>query len=192
MPPACPDVSPLEGKSTMSEQVLDYDHLEACLRDNGLACTPSWLHGLIFGLVAAHDDRWETVLGAMRACDPSLASAETLTRSLCHALWQSLDGPGLEFGVLLPDDSRPLGKRVAELAAWARGCLQGMERAGVSAETLPVEAGGHAMEALRAVAEGIAEDPPAEEEALEEAVEHTWVTAVLLRELLVVTRESGA
>ena len=176
----------------MNEQVLDYDHLAACLRDNGLACTPSWLHGLIFGLVAAHDDRWETVLGAMRACDPNLSSAETLTRSLCHALWQSLDGPGLGFGVLLPDASRPLVERTAELGAWARGCLQGLETAGVTAESLPDEAGGHAMEALRAVAEDIAEEPPTDEEALEEAVEHTWVTAVLLRELLVVTRESGA
>ncbi len=173
----------------MEDQALDHAHLKACLEGQGIDCSPAWLHGLLFGLVAAHDNRWEAVMDAVHQCDTRLAAAGDLTHSLCHALWQSLDGPGLDFGILLPYETRPLEERAAELARWARGYLQGLEAAGIAGESLPDEAGRHAIGELRAVAESGGAELAADEEELEEAVEHTWVTAVLLRELLVVVRE---
>lgn len=173
----------------MEDQALDHAHLKACLEGQGIGCSPAWLHGLIFGLVAAHDDSWEAVIDAMHQCDSSLVAASDLTHSLCHALWQSLDGPGLDFGILLPAPDRPLQERAVELSAWARGYLEGLEAAGVTGDGLPADAGQHAMEELRAIADHEGGEWVADEEQMEEAVEHTWVTAVLLRELLVVARE---
>lgn len=174
----------------MEEQALDHAHLKACLEGQGIECSPAWLHGLIFGLVAAHDNRWEKVMDAVHRCDPRLSEAGELTRSLCQALWQSLDGPGLDFGILLPPETHPLAERAAELSAWAKGYLEGLEVAGVTGDQLPTQAGRHAIRELRAIADNSrGEELTSDEEALEEAVEHTWVTAVLLRELLVVVRE---
>lgn len=173
----------------MNELVSDYEHLGRCLRDSGISCSPSWLHGLIFGLVAAHDDRWETVLAGLTQCDRSLTRAMDLTHSLCHSLWESLDGPGLDFGILLPPETHALEERAAELSAWARGYLEGLGAAGVTGDALPTEAGRHAIDELRTIVDNQGTGIATDEEALEEAVEHTWVTAVLLRELLVVVRE---
>lgn len=175
----------------MEDQALDHAQLKACLEGQGIACSPAWLHGLLFGLVAAHDDRWEAVMDAIHRCDSRLAAAGDLTQSLCHALWQALDGPGLDFGILLPSETHPLKERDAELSAWARGYLEGLTIAGVTGAELPTEAGRHALEELRAIAERGDAESAADEEAFEEAVEHTWVTAVLLRELLVVAREQA-
>jgi uncharacterized protein YgfB (UPF0149 family) len=91
--------------------------------------------------------------------------------------------------MLLPPDSEAPDTRARGVIAWTQGFLEGLHCGGLDAFEFPDDSGPHAIGELRELAQteisGLAED----EEELQEAIEHAWVTAVLVRELLVVARE---
>lgn len=63
---------------------------------------------------------------------------QTVFSRTCH----DLDGEGMEFTLLLPDDDEPLAGRTSALAHWCEGFLYGLGAGGLtSIEALPDEVG---------------------------------------------------
>ena len=173
------------------ERGLDHETLQRRLDSAGIDMDGAELHGMLCGLVCGGEPRAESVWldeiladGAdpqdllVQECRQSLRTLFRDTRAL-------LDGEGLGFSLLLPDDERPARERAASVSRWCQGFLYGIGVAGGPARrALPEEAG----EALKDIAEiskmdvaGVA-DGEAEEEALAEIVEFLRVAVMLLWE----------
>ncbi len=166
---------------------LQYEVLARELAEHGCTFSPAWLHGALFGLIALHDDNHEAGCERLRALLDADDRLGTWLRERYRALWAALDGPGLDFGMPLPEGGLP--GRAQAVIDWTRGYLEALHCSGLDEATLPVAAGRHALDELRQIAAAEPRALCADEEALEEVAEHAWVTAVLVRELLVVTRE---
>jgi uncharacterized protein YgfB (UPF0149 family) len=168
---------------------LDHDRIQAQLRNAGLDCDPSWLHGALFGLIALHDDRHGAVCECLEQAIEGLSVLDAEVQALYRATWDELDGPGLDFGMLLPPTTSSLAEQAQGVISWTRGYLQGLRCGGIDTVEFPVVSGRHAVQELRAIADRLPSALADDEEALDEVMEHVWVTAVLVRELLVVARE---
>ncbi|BAN68522.1 UPF0149 family protein [endosymbiont of unidentified scaly snail isolate Monju] len=168
-------------------ETLHHDALARELAGHGCTFSPAWLHGALFGLIALHDDDHEAGCKRLRTL---LAADDRLGVWLCEryrALWSALDGPGLDFGMPLPEGVP--AERAQTVIDWTRGYLEALHCSGLDEATLPVAAGRHALDELRRIATAEPASLCRDEDGQEEAAEHAWVTAVLVRELLVVTRE---
>lgn len=173
----------------MHQTTIDYHELERQLQQAGVACDPSWLHGALFGLIALHDDQHDAPCEGLSLVMKGLDALDDEIRDLYRDTWRTIDGPGLDFGMLLPTETDTLKKRAQGVINWARGYLEGLQCGGVDTLEFPVVSGRHAMQELRELVATPVEEIAADEEELHEAIEHAWVTAVLVRELLVVARE---
>lgn len=173
----------------MHRTTIDYRRIEKQLQEAGVSCTPSWLHGALFGLIALHDDVHQAPCEGLSPVVQGLDALEGEVRRLYRDIWTTIDGPGLDFGMLLPDAPESLEVRARAVIEWTRGYLDGLRCGGVDILEFPVASGDHAMEELRALVDTPVRELAADEEELQEAIEHAWVTAVLVRELLVVARK---
>jgi uncharacterized protein YgfB (UPF0149 family) len=176
----------------MHQTNVDYRQLQRRLQGTGLACDPSWLHGALFGLIALHDDRHQAPCEGLAGALQGLEALEDEVGALYHDTWDSIDGPGLDFGMLLPPESEARDVRARGVISWTRGFLDGLRCGGVDAFEFPDDSGPHAIGELRELAQTEAAELSGDEDELHEAMEHAWVTAVLVRELLVVARERRA
>lgn len=173
----------------MHTTTIDYQQIQQRLSRAGVDCSPSWLHGALFGLIALHDDRHAAPCEGLSQVLDGLDAMQEEVHALYLDIWQALDGPGLDFDMLLPPRSRPLIERAEGVNDWIRGYLQGLQCGGIDSLEFPVASGRQALEELQDLGNTPAAEMAENEEELHEAMEHAWVTAVLVRELLVVARE---
>ncbi len=175
----------------MHQTTIDYHEIEQRLQQAGVGCDPSWLHGALFGLIALHDDGHHAPCEGLSQVMAGLDALDDEVRELYRETWQTLDGPGLDFGMLLPSETDSLEQQAQGVLSWTRGYLDGLQCGGFDTLEFPVVSGRHAMQELRDLLETSLGELAGDEEALHETIEHAWVTAVLVRELLVVARERG-
>ena len=173
----------------MHQTNVDYQQLQLRLQQVGVDCSPSWLHGALFGLIALHDDRHRAPCEGLAGVLAGLAALDGEVRALYRDIWEAIDGPGLDFGMLLPPDSESPDTRARGVIAWTEGFLEGLHCGGLDDFEFPDDSGPHAIGELRELSRSDIAQLAADEEELHEAIEHAWVTAVLVRELLVVARE---
>ncbi|MEQ9463723.1 MAG: UPF0149 family protein [Haliea sp.] len=165
-----------------------FDEVADQLLEQGVALSPSELHGCLVGLLAAgHSEDPGAGLAAVNQ-----ALELDLHGDLADEVMQlyTLSGEALaedlfDFCPLLPDDSHELAVRTQCLAHWCQGFLAGFARAiavsGTGAETLP----GDSTEILRdfaamaqADADAQQEDDEDAENSYAELVEYMRVAAV--------------
>lgn len=168
---------------------VDYDQLNERIEAAGIATGAAEAHGMFCGLVCGGAEEPEALwLGdlfeemdrqdlLLQECEQELLVAGAETR-------EAIDGPGLGFPTLLPDDERPLTERVQALKAWCQGFLYGLGLTGAGDQTLSDDAD----EALRDLAEiawadvELSLDLEEDENAYAQLQEFLWVAAMLIHE----------
>jgi len=163
-------------------------------------------HGSLCGLVCALGTSGEVAwlaetLAEARPGDPVTRAAEQLLEELAAATRAALDGDGMTFQPLLPDDAEPLKARVDGLAQWCQGFNHGLfVAARLSGAEVELGSGNTAevvsdFGEMAQVSVGEEEADAAGEEAYAELVEYVRVSVQLVYEELGAVRQrvqSGA
>jgi len=164
-------------------QVIDYGHLQGHLLDQGLEATPSEVHGVLSGqLAAGADTSGEAALwGLSRSRDVTVHGdlAGAIMR-MYAVIAGALEDENLDFHPLLPPDDTAIELRAEEMGRWCSGFLAGFAN-GLSlrpggATDPGVVPGGEEQEILEdfaAIARAEAEAGAPEEE-LEEELEESY------------------
>lgn len=177
----------------ISEQALDLERVERRLASADLELSGSEAHGVICGLLCTGQpdtlDGWLAELFPPPADDEGLADdCQRTLRLLCEATQEAIEGPGLGFSPLLPDDDRPLRQRAAGVCDWCQGFLYGVGLAGVATEQTLSD---HAREALQDMSDimrmdlDALEEDEESEESLMQVTEFLRVAVRLVYEELV-------
>jgi uncharacterized protein YgfB (UPF0149 family) len=158
----------------------DFDACADALLAAGLSSSPAEAHGTLCGLLGGgFSGAAADALDALQKClDVELVgpAADYCTRSYEEAAAQ-LATADEAFHPLLPDNAYDLDQRVAALALWCRGFLNGYAQARVGAGTADATVAADSAEALRdfaAIAQ--AEAPRSDEQA---EVEYAELVAYL-------------
>ena len=120
-----------------------FDSLACAFADAGIRTSPAELHGVAVGLLSGQADTAPAqVLSALASHAEVSAFDGGAADVLVAALEQSrreLTGDGLGLSLLLPADEEDLGLRVAALAQWCEGFLNGfgLASAGLTDKDLP-------------------------------------------------------
>jgi uncharacterized protein YgfB (UPF0149 family) len=175
------------------EAALDteYERIAQHLAASELSPSPGEAHGILCGLIcggAADPQRaWlEQLLpgSAGAAAGSEYADAAAGLALLAGRTLGEIEGPGLGFAVLLPDDSQPLAERATALYDWVRGFLFALGVLGVSEQDLTDQT----REIFRDFADltrmdlDDLTDDSGNEDALTELTEFVWVAAMLVYE----------
>jgi len=167
----------------------DYQQLTERLGTSDLTPSAAEAHGMLCGLMCAGEPdaegRWLAELFADR--DPQdllVREAVAPLRKLADLTREQIDGPGLGFSPLLPEEGSSLRERAVGIYDWVRGFLFGLGLAGVDAVSL--------SEQTREVFADFAaitrldvdnlEEGEENEESLAEIEEFVWVAAMLVYE----------
>ncbi len=113
-------------------RVFDFEEMANHLLEQGVANSPSELHGCLCGLLAGGaDPAAEAGLdGVSRALSLDLyGELADLTMQLYAASNAALRDESFEFYPLLPDDDVDIELRTSALAGWCRGFLAGFAQA---------------------------------------------------------------
>lgn len=169
---------------------VSYDRLTEHADALGLPTDMAENHGILCGLLCGGAPRAEQLWLAelLEDHDPN---APEVTRPrqdlgvLGAATREAIEGPGLGFAPLLPDDEHPLSERARALRDWCRGFLYGLGLSGV--RELSAEAGEALRDLSGIAAMGAQADGPADgeeseqdEEAYAELCEFVRVAAMLI------------
>lgn len=179
-------------------KALDYSHYQDFLEQAGFPGCAADVHGALCGMLSGGGNAltglWlEDILAD---CEPGDAEQGILRESLVGlglSTWRELSGTQLEFGPLLPPDDASLESRAEALAGWCQGFLFGLARAGLIETQLKEGVIGEALLDFVEIskATGDSDQDPAEAGfALEELIEYVRVTAQLVFEELLPTRET--
>lgn len=164
-----------------------FEPLVEQLQQQGVMHSPSELHGVMCGLLSTgsgqRNDEALAVLAAHVDIARWEASATTLWLEIRDLAVEAFTGEGLEFHLLLPDDSEELGVRVAALGQWCEGFLVGFGTG--TANTKESQLSPSLQEAIRDLAAisqvDLPEDNSEEEEDLfTQVVEHTRMAALMV------------
>lgn len=174
----------------MDKKLADYfEPAVDLLQGLNILHSPSEMHGVICGLLSTGHGQKEDkdVLGVL-AAHVNLESSWSANDA---ALWLELrdmaveayTDEGLEFHLLLPDDSEELDVQVAALGQWCEGFLVGFGTG--TAGTTDAQLAPNLQESLRDIAAisqiGLPEDNSEEEEAMfEEVAEHVRMAALMV------------
>ncbi len=168
---------------------MNYQQVNDQGRSIGLEMDAAESHGIFCGLLCGGDEDPESVWLAelMAELDPlDLLVREHADglRNLARETREDIEGPGMGFSPLLPDDSQALSARSTALRDWCRGFLYGMGLTGtgeaqLSAETL--EAVNDMIEISR-LDVALVSSSDEDEEAYAELGEFVWVAAMLVYE----------
>jgi yecA family protein len=161
------------------------EHIEAVGLETGVAESHGMFCGLLCGGGAEPESLWLAQLLQDRdGLDLLVQECGQGLRSLGAETREAIDGPGLGFTPLLPDDERPLAERARALSEWCQGFLYGVGLTGTRDQHLSPET----AEALRNLADivhldsDVAADSEEDEEAYTELTEFVWVAAMLIYE----------
>lgn len=172
---------------------IDYDQLGRLLQGSPLAPTPGEAHGMLCGLICGGvptpERAWlDQLFPAPDAAAPQWQETLTDLHTLAGQTLDRLQGRGLAFTPLAPDDACPLVERATALYDWVRGFMFALGVLGIAERDLPEQT----REVLRDFADitrldldqltGSEED----ESALTELIEFVRVAAMLVYEERVV------
>lgn len=169
---------------------VSYDHLTERADALGLPTDMAENHGILCGLLCGGAPGAERLWLAelLEDQDPDAPEVARLRQDLAGlgtATRAAIEGPGLGFAPLLPDDERPLSERARALRDWCRGFLYGLGLSGI--QDLSAEAGEALRDLSGIAAMGAQADAPAEgdeseqdEEAYAELCEFVRVAAMLI------------
>jgi len=156
------------------------------------------LCGLICGGSAAPESAWLDLLLPVPPLNPdadatqgqAVQPARAALGRLARRTLERIAGPGLDFPLLLPDDSRALAERATALYDWVRGFLFSIGVLGLAERDLSAQA----QEVLRDFADitrldlNQLQEDEENESALTELTEFVWVAAMLIYEERAVPR----
>lgn len=98
--------------------------------------SPSFVHGMLVGLMTGDGDIKETVWIKKLIEEAQIKSVKESFLQVLHQLYldtdAGLNGSGFDFEMCLPDDQEPVEFRAAMLGHWAEGFLYGMGLLGKS------------------------------------------------------------
>jgi yecA family protein len=171
--------------------------LQRLLASADLESEAAEVHGILCGLLCggAQDARstWlEELFSETPPGDLLVDECREALSRLYEETLSELDGPGLGFSLLLPEEDAPAQSRAEAVRAWSQGFLYGVGLSGVSPERGLSE---EAREALHDIAEVTRLDldqvseSDQDEDSLMEITEFLWVAAMLIREEQVHSRE---
>jgi len=168
---------------------VDYEPYKQALESAGIETGAAESHGIFCGLVCGGSDDAQTLWSAemLNGLDPAdllVQEGEQAMRTVATATLEQMDGPGVGFDLLLPDDEQSLSERADALGHWVQGFLYGLGLTGVVEAKLSAEAA-EALRDLAQIAQLDAEadlDSEADEAAFTEIVEFVWVAAMLILE----------
>ena len=177
---------------------VNYDRLNEQFEAAGLESGAAECHGMFCGLLCGGAVEPESAwLGQLLQdrddLDLLVQECEQGLRALGAETREAVDGPGLGFTPLLPDDERPMAERALALSEWCQGFLYGVGLTGTRDEHLSPET----AEALRNLADivhldsDVAADSEEDEEAYTELTEFVWVAAMLIYEERAPQAEAG-
>ena len=123
-----------------NELLFDFDLWSDLHSRHSAINHPSELHGLLTGELAAGErlssERWEDLALEHLGCDQILeqmGADQPTPRALLHGFYAAtlaaLQSDNMDFRMLMPADTSPLGQRLEALGTWVRGFLEGMARA---------------------------------------------------------------
>jgi len=173
----------------MEKELADYfEPLVDVLQQQGVMHSPSELHGVLCGLLSTgfgqHNEDALGVLAAHVEMERRWpADAEKIWLAIRDLAMETFTGDGLDFYLLLPDDSEELGVRVAALGQWCEGFLVGFGT-GTAGETDAALAPAlqEAIRDIAAVSQVGLPDENSEEEAamFEQVAEHVRMAALMV------------
>lgn len=177
---------------------IEYDQFGRLLQESVLAPTPGEAHGILCGLICGGaptpERAWlEQLFPTPNAGDPQLQEALTGLHTLARQTLDGLQGRGLSFIPLVPDDACPLVERATALYDWVRGFLFAFGVLGIAECDLPEQT----REVLRDFADITRLDldqlseSEEDESALTELLEFVRVAAMLVYEERMVARLGG-
>jgi len=171
----------------VSNYSIGYQQLQAMAIQAGLQQSSAEMHGRMLGMICVDNGRNRDILEKL-ACDETLRERDSAilhdaVERLYHETWEALDGIGLGFSMLLPEEASRLG-RCQALVDWARGFLRGLAIAGVDGVHDLTMKARHALSDIARVANCDPSEVGGDEEDFEEACEFVWIAVVLVRELL--------
>lgn len=165
----------------------DFDEVANHLAEQGVAQSPSELHGCLAGLLAGggapEADAGLAGVGEALGFDPHGELADGLG-SLYSATARLLTDEALRFEPLLPGDEVDLDQRTLALADWCRGFLAGFAQARVASRRTDAAVEADSAEALKdfaAIAQaelGDGDEDDAGERAYAELVEYLRFAAM--------------
>lgn len=176
---------------------LDYGHYQDFLEQAGFPGGAADVHGALCGMLSgggnALSELWlEDILAD---CEPGDAEQALLRESLIGlgvTTWRELAGTEMQFAPLLPGDEAGLELRAEALAGWCQGFLFGLARAGLEEAQLKQGVLGEVLpdfvEISKATGEGDEDSDGGF--ALEELIQYVRITAQLVFEELLATRET--
>lgn len=174
----------------MSHYSIDYLQLQRLAQETGLSLDAAELHGRMLGLMCVEAEQsaqstqlLQRLVGETDSALIEPAALAAAVEQLYRETWDALDGAGLGFSLLLPEQGG-YSERYRSLTDWARGFMGGLAIAGIDQDHDLALNGQHALADLARFAGLDGGTPEDEQEALEEAGEFVWVSAVLVRELL--------
>jgi uncharacterized protein YgfB (UPF0149 family) len=149
---------------------FDFEELANQLVEQGLAASPSDLHGCLSGLLAsgASHEAEAGIAGLNEALELDLhGELAEQVMALYSATAQSLQNDEFDFYPLLLDDDADIFSRTSALAGWCRSFLAGYARGSASRSSLLDAPPGDSSEILRdlaAIAEADLEELAEDEE----------------------------
>ncbi len=170
-----------------------YQRLAQCLAAGALAPSPAEVHGILCGLICAGHPQAEAAWLAEVAPQGPVGDllAEASARdcrgrldALAEQTRADIEGPGLGFAPLLPDDEQPLSARAEAVYDWCRGFLYALGLTGVREADLSEQTREVFNDFVDITRLDLADLDEGEdnESALTEVVEFLWVAAMLVYE----------
>jgi yecA family protein len=157
--------------------IFDFDEMANHLLEQGLATSPSQLHGCLSGLLTAGAEAAPEVgLDALAQALDMVAHGELASRlmQLYTVTAAALQDDEFTFHPLLPDDDAELAERTAAMADWCKGFLAGFAQLSVGAQSSASalsEDSGEVLRDIAAIAEAAVDDDESEEDLEESYME---------------------
>jgi yecA family protein len=157
--------------------IFDFDEMANHLLEQGLATSPSQLHGCLSGLLTAGAEATPEVgLDALAQALDMVAHGELASRlmQLYTVTAAALQDDEFTFHPLLPDDDAELAERTAAMADWCKGFLAGFAQLSVGAQSSASalsEDSGEVLRDIAAIAEAAVDDDESEEDLEESYME---------------------
>lgn len=168
------------------DTAIEYEQLDALVRQLRLGTTASELHGSLCGFLAGGGEVTGNSLFAQLQLegdgDAPSAAEQGLLGQLVQQCAVTLADPEMGFAPMLPADDRPLDERAEATAEWCRGFLGGFGLTGASTHAKLTDEAQEMLHDLGAIASSSFDygDENEDEDALIEVQEFIRVGAMLL------------
>lgn len=124
---------------------MEFDQLNNALKVHPELESPSFLQGMLAGLMCGDADLREAVWIKRLLEEAEVKTVKESLLVLLHELYletdKTLNGSGFELTMCLPDENEPLSWRAAMIGQWCEGFLYGLGLAGQSESKLTGDLG---------------------------------------------------